>query len=70
MFIFWPDARALFERVITTFPAERARPLWDRWARFEYTYGNLDSALRLEKRLAEIYPNGAHSDFGNAYSRT
>ncbi|KAJ2925795.1 hypothetical protein H1R20_g11295, partial [Candolleomyces eurysporus] len=44
------NARALFERVITTFPPERARPLWERWARYEYQYGDLESALKLEKR--------------------
>ncbi|GLB33223.1 putative suf-domain-containing protein [Lyophyllum shimeji] len=51
------NARALFERVIGTFPPERARPLWERWARYEYQYGDLDAAQKLEKRIAEIYPN-------------
>lgn len=51
------NARALFERVITTFPPERARALWERWARYEYQYGDLESALKLEKRIAEVYPN-------------
>lgn len=52
------DARALFERVIPTFPPERARPLWERWARYEYQYGDLEAALKLEKRMAEVYPSG------------
>ncbi|TFK28593.1 mRNA 3'-end-processing protein RNA14 [Coprinopsis marcescibilis] len=51
------NARALFERVITTFSADRARPLWERWARYEYQYGDLESALKLEKRISEVYPN-------------
>ncbi|KAH8105429.1 hypothetical protein BXZ70DRAFT_920835 [Cristinia sonorae] len=51
------NARALFERVVTTFPPERARPLWERWARYEYQFGNLQAAQNLEKRLAEVYPN-------------
>jgi len=51
------NARALFERVITTFPPERARLLWERWARYEYQFGNLQAAQNLEKRLAEVYPN-------------
>ncbi|KAF8905733.1 hypothetical protein CPB84DRAFT_1844737 [Gymnopilus junonius] len=51
------NARALFERVIPTFPPERARPLWERWARYEYQYGDLEAALRLEKRMAEVYPS-------------
>ncbi|KAG6887539.1 hypothetical protein C0995_014547 [Termitomyces sp. Mi166 len=50
------NARALFERVIGTFPPDRARPLWERWARYEYQYGDLDAALKLEKRIADVYP--------------
>ncbi|TFK35087.1 hypothetical protein BDQ12DRAFT_706778 [Crucibulum laeve] len=50
------NARALFERVIGTFPPDRARPLWERWARYEYQYGDLEAALKLEKRISEIYP--------------
>ncbi len=52
------DARALFERVIGTIPPDRARPLWERWARHEYQYGDLAAAQKLEKRMAEAYPNG------------
>lgn len=44
--------------MIGTFPPERARPLWDRWARYEYQYGDLEAAQKLEKRIAEVYPNG------------
>jgi cleavage stimulation factor subunit 3 len=55
---FPPDARALFERVIPTFSAERARPLWERWARYEYQFGDLEAAQKLEKRIAEVYPTG------------
>jgi len=54
------DARALFERVIVNFPPERARPLWERWARYEYQYGDLESAQKLEKRIAEVYPTGKY----------
>jgi cleavage stimulation factor subunit 3 len=52
------DARALFERVIGTFSPERGRPLWERWARYEYQYGDLEAALKLEKRIAETYASG------------
>jgi len=52
------DARALFERVIPNFSADRARPLWERWARYEYQYGDLEAALKLEKRMAEVYVSG------------
>jgi hypothetical protein len=58
MFLHVIDARALFERVIGTFPPDRARPLWERWARHEYQYGDLVAAQKLEKRMAEAYPNG------------
>lgn len=51
------NARALFERTITTFsPAERARPLWDRWASYEYSFGDSTSIRKLEARLAETFP--------------
>ncbi|KAH7916661.1 hypothetical protein BJ138DRAFT_1074533 [Hygrophoropsis aurantiaca] len=51
------NARALFERVIPSFTPERARPLWERWARYEYQYGDLEAAQKLEKRIAEVYPS-------------
>ena len=54
----FPDARALFERVIPNFSPDRARPLWERWARYEYQYGDLEAALKLEKRMAEVYTSG------------
>ncbi|KAI0751807.1 hypothetical protein C8Q80DRAFT_1218415 [Daedaleopsis nitida] len=52
------NARALFERVIGTFPPDKARPLWDRWARYEYQYGDISTAHKFEKRMSEVYPNG------------
>lgn len=55
------DARALFERVISTFSPEEARKLWERWARYEYQYGDLEAAQKLEKRMAEVYPSGSFS---------
>ena len=57
------DARALFERVITTFPPERARPLLERWARYEYQSGDLEAAQKLEKRIAEVYPSGMYARY-------
>ncbi|KAK7683506.1 hypothetical protein QCA50_013340 [Cerrena zonata] len=51
------NARALFERLITMFPPERSRPIWERWARYEYQFGNLQAAQNLEKRMAEAFPN-------------
>jgi len=60
---FISDARALFERVIPNFSADRARPLWERWARYEYQYGDLEAALKLEKRMAEVYASGKQNSF-------
>ncbi len=52
------DARALFERAVNSFSPERARPIWERWARYEYQFGNLEAAQILEKRMSDAYPNG------------
>ncbi|KAI1792566.1 Suf-domain-containing protein [Ganoderma leucocontextum] len=51
------NARALFERVIGTFSPDKTRPLWERWSKYEYQYGDLSAAQKLEKRMAEVYPN-------------
>ncbi|KDQ53037.1 hypothetical protein JAAARDRAFT_72802 [Jaapia argillacea MUCL 33604] len=51
------NARALFERIISTFSPDKARPLWERWARYVYQFGDLEAAQSLEKRIAESYPN-------------
>ncbi len=53
------DARALFERVITTFTPEQSRPIWERWARYEHQYGDLEASQKIDKRTAEIYPSGS-----------
>jgi cleavage stimulation factor subunit 3 len=50
------NARALFERVISNFTPDQARPIWERWARYEYQYGDLESSLKLEQRMSEVYP--------------
>ncbi|KAJ1023454.1 hypothetical protein NDA16_003071 [Ustilago loliicola] len=51
------NARALFERVIGTFSPDRARPVWDRWSKYEYNFGDSVAIQKLESRLAETYPN-------------
>ena len=53
------DARALFERALNAFPADKARPIWERWTRYEYQYGTLEASHLLEKRMAEVYPQGS-----------
>ncbi|KAJ7165605.1 Suf-domain-containing protein [Mycena crocata] len=53
------NARALFERVIGTFPPAEAKPIWERWSRSQYQYDDLEAVLELERRMAEVYPNDA-----------
>ena len=48
------------------FPPERSRPIWERWARYEYQFGNLQAAQNLEKRMAEAFPSGA-VDYASSY---
>lgn len=50
------NARALFERSALKIPADKARPLWDVWARYEYMYGDLVAVHKLEQRWAEAFP--------------
>jgi cleavage stimulation factor subunit 3 len=64
------DARALFERVIGSFSPEAAGPLWERWARYEYQYKDLEGAQKLKKRMAEVYPQGASIPVSNAVERS
>ena len=52
------DAHALFECVIGTFPPDRGRPFWERWARHEYQYVDLAAAHKLETCMADAYANG------------
>ncbi|KAJ6613366.1 hypothetical protein B0H10DRAFT_2273893 [Mycena sp. CBHHK59/15] len=55
------NARSLFERMIGTFTPQQAKPLWERWSRYEYQYGDFEAVLKIERRMAEIYPNGTSS---------
>lgn len=52
------DARALFERLVIKFSADKARPLWDIWCKYENLYGDLAASQKLEARMKEAYPNG------------
>ena len=53
-----PDARALFEKVVSKLSPEVARPLWDRWAAYEYQFSEATAIQRLDARMAELYPQG------------
>ncbi|KAK7434746.1 mRNA 3'-end-processing protein rna14 [Stygiomarasmius scandens] len=48
------NARALFESAVATFPPEQCRIIWERWSTYEYHYGNVEAARKLEKRAGEI----------------
>ncbi|CED85090.1 mRNA cleavage and polyadenylation factor I complex, subunit RNA14 [Phaffia rhodozyma] len=50
------NARVLFEKSATKFTAEIVRPLWERWAKYEYLFGDLASAQRLDARFLEMFP--------------
>lgn len=48
-------------RIVYVITADRARPLWRRWAYYEYQYEDLEAALELEKRMdgmVEVYVSG------------
>lgn len=51
------NARAVFERTISSVPVERARVIWDRWAKYEYCFGDASAVARLESRLSDLYPD-------------
>ncbi|XP_068658399.1 cleavage stimulation factor subunit 77 [Aristolochia californica] len=47
------NVRALFERVLSSLPAEESVEIWKRFAQFENTYGDLASMLKVEQRRKE-----------------
>ncbi|KAG8917680.1 mRNA 3'-end-processing protein rna14 [Tulasnella sp. 417] len=53
------NARALFERTISTFPGEKGRPLWERWSRYEFNFSDLAASQKLEQRMADALPSSA-----------
>jgi cleavage stimulation factor subunit 3 len=52
------DARALFEKSIVLFDAEKARPIWQRWLTYQMNVADLPALHKLDKRVAEAYPKG------------
>ncbi|KAJ3117094.1 mRNA 3'-end-processing protein rna14, partial [Nowakowskiella sp. JEL0407] len=56
------NARALFERALSAIPPSRSRKIWDKLLEFESNYGDLNTLLKTEKRMAETYPEDADSD--------
>ncbi|CAN8292789.1 unnamed protein product [Cochlearia groenlandica] len=47
------NIRALFERALSTLPAEESAEVWKRFIEFEQTYGDLGSMLKVEQRRKE-----------------
>ncbi|KAG0148416.1 hypothetical protein CROQUDRAFT_654918 [Cronartium quercuum f. sp. fusiforme G11] len=51
------NARALFEKTVSKIPLEAARPLWHRWAAYEYIYGDSTASHKLDTRISENFPD-------------
>ncbi|KAH9811625.1 hypothetical protein DFH28DRAFT_1084886 [Melampsora americana] len=51
------NARALFEKTISKISTEAARPLWHRWAAYEYIYGDSTASHKLDARISENFPD-------------
>ncbi|XP_056170608.1 cleavage stimulation factor subunit 77 isoform X3 [Syzygium oleosum] len=47
------NIRALFERALSSLPAEASAEVWKRFVQFEQTYGDLASVLKVEQRRKE-----------------
>jgi cleavage stimulation factor subunit 3 len=50
------DARGLFERTVAKLSPQAARPLFERFYRYECEYGDTAAIRKLSKRIADIYP--------------
>lgn len=53
------DARALFEKTLSTISGTEAKPIWDQFLDFETEYGDLASVQKLEKRREAQFPEGS-----------
>ncbi|KAL8484475.1 hypothetical protein ACS0TY_026961 [Phlomoides rotata] len=47
------NIRALFERALSSLPPDESVEVWNRFAQFEQTYGDLTSMLKVEQRRKE-----------------
>ncbi|KAL6502516.1 hypothetical protein OROHE_024521 [Orobanche hederae] len=47
------NVRALFERALSSLPPDESVEVWNRFAQFEQTYGDLASMLKVEQRRKE-----------------
>lgn len=53
------DARAVFERTVSKVSPEAAKPLWERWFRYESQFSDLAAIHKLDERIGETYPTSA-----------
>ncbi|WFD31213.1 mRNA 3'-end-processing protein rna14 [Malassezia sp. CBS 17886] len=51
------NARAVLERTVSGLTPQQARPIWDRWAEYEFCFGDASAVSRLTARLGELYPD-------------
>ena len=56
LYMYGLDTRALFERALSSLPASKSRPLWDKYIDYETQYGDLTNLHGLEKRYASLFP--------------
>ncbi|KAJ1557065.1 mRNA 3'-end-processing protein rna14, partial [Nowakowskiella sp. JEL0078] len=50
------NARALFERALSSIPPIRSRAIWAKLLEYEGQYGDLGTLIKNEKRMSEVYP--------------
>eukprot|EP01111_Echinosteliopsis_oligospora_P016741 TRINITY_DN7057_c0_g1_i1.p1 TRINITY_DN7057_c0_g1~~TRINITY_DN7057_c0_g1_i1.p1 ORF type:complete len:763 (+),score=225.67 TRINITY_DN7057_c0_g1_i1:44-2332(+) len=51
------NTRALYERILITFPKEKSLPIWTDFTNFEYTSGgDIESITKVEKRRTTAHP--------------
>ncbi|ORY53977.1 hypothetical protein BCR35DRAFT_310473 [Leucosporidium creatinivorum] len=53
------NARALFERTVALVEPEKAKPVWDRMAQYEYQYGDYLAAQKIFQRYSEAFPDAS-----------
>ncbi|RUS21308.1 hypothetical protein BC937DRAFT_93090 [Endogone sp. FLAS-F59071] len=63
------NTRALFERTLATMPADKAKPVWQKFSEYENKYGDLTGIQKVEKRRSEAYPEDSMLErFADRYS--
>ncbi|KAI0527616.1 hypothetical protein KFK09_003221 [Dendrobium nobile] len=56
------NVRALFERALSLLPPENSEEVWKQFAKFEQTYGDLASILKVEQRRKEALSGAGEED--------